>query len=86
MGSLTPSLLVLVSTAAWSAELAPRPDIPMLPVTTSGIANSLIRTMDPDDWGSRQNKTYVQNCTSSQAVSPDGIIYTATTWEEGHRQ
>ena len=85
MRLLTPCLLSLMSSVAWSAELAPRPDISMLPVTTSGIANSLIRTFDPDDWGSRQNKTYVQNYTSSQAVSSDGIIYTATTWEEGHR-
>ena len=57
----------------------------MLPVTTGGIANSLIRTYHPDEWGSRQNMTYVQNYTSSLAVSRDGTLYTNTTWEEGHR-
>jgi len=30
------------------------------------------------------NRTYVQNDTSSLAVSADGFLYTDTTWEEGH--
>ena len=57
-----------------AAELAPRPDISLLPVVTSGIANSLIRSYDPDDRESRFNRTYVQNYTSGLAVSPDGFL------------
>ena len=64
----------------------PTPDaIPRLPVTTGGIANSVIRGYDPDDRESLLNRTYVQNYTSMLAVSVDGFIYTNTSWEEGHR-
>ena len=59
--------------------------LPRLAVTTAGIANSIIRTRDPQDRESRVNRTYVQNYTSSLAVSADGFLYTDTTWEEGHR-
>ena len=59
--------------------------LPRLAVTTAGIANSIIRTRDPQDRESQVNRTYVQNYTSSLAVSADGFLYTDTTWEEGHR-
>lgn len=59
--------------------------LPRLAVATAGIANSIIRTRDPQDRESRVNRTYVQNYTSSLAVSADGFLYTDTTWEEGHR-
>jgi len=59
--------------------------LPRLAVTTAGIANSIIRTRDPQDRESLVNRTYVQNYTSSLAVSADGFLYANTTWEEGHR-
>ena len=45
--------------------------LPRLAVTTAGIANSIIRTRDPQDRESRVNRTYVQNYTSSLAVSAE---------------
>ena len=92
MRYLSPALLAIIATSSCVAvESAPvpfprpRPVADQLPVTTSGIANSLIRGYNPDDWESQANKTYVQNYTSMLAVSQDGILYTNTTWEEGHR-
>ena len=80
--SLRLTLSVALAAFAWAsgAELAP-----LLPVVTGGVANSLIRSYDPDDRESLLNRTYVQNYTSMLAVAPDGFIYTNTSWEEGHR-
>ena len=75
----------LVVAQVSAAELTPLPDVPLLPVVTGGIANSLIRGYDPGDRDSLLNRTFVQNYTSMIAVSSDGFLYTNTSWEEGHR-
>ena len=90
MRFIAPALLALLTTTAgWSADEVtiprPTPEAKMLAVTTGGIANSLIRPYNPSDWESQLSKTYVQNYTSMLAVSKEGILYTNTTWEEGHR-
>ena len=58
-------------------------EYPLLPVTTGGLGNTLMRG-GGHRWDDRA-QAYLQLYTSDLAVTTDGMVYCATTWEEGHR-
>ena len=72
--------LLLAAAAMPAATVA---DFPSLPVTTVGMANTLMRG-GGHDWNDA-SQTYLQNYTAELAVTTDGMIYCSTSWEEGHR-
>ena len=77
-------LLTLFCPSFMMAQIIPVPKvekIPFLPVTTTGIGNTLIRGNDFND----KSQTWMQLYTSDMAVSAEGYVYLTTTWEEGLR-
>jgi len=58
-------------------------DIPLLPVTTGWLGNTLLRGGQAD-W-SDKSQTFLQLYTSDMAVSEDGSVFCTTTWGEGGR-
>ena len=76
--------LTLFSPLFIMAQIIPVPKvekIPYLPVTTTGIGNTLIRGNDFND----KSQTWMQLYTSDMAVSAEGYVFLTTTWEEGLR-
>jgi hypothetical protein len=90
MSSLTmeprsPRLAVLLTCAIWffGVVVAVADEYPVLTVTTGGLGNTLLRG-GGHRWDDR-TQVYLQLYTSDLAVTADGMVYCATTWEEGHR-
>jgi hypothetical protein len=90
MSSLTmeprsPRLAVLLTCAIWlvGVVVVVADEYPVLTVTTGGLGNTLLRG-GGHRWDDRA-QVYLQLYTSDLAVTADGMVYCATTWEEGHR-
>ena len=75
-------LLGLATPLAAEPMLVPSPDVkslPVLPVTTGGLGNTLLRGTPFND----RAQGYLQLYTSDLDVSPEGFVYLTTPWEEG---